>query len=80
MPRTGLERYRHCRVCDAELSETQAEFALKRFEQATCSSDCARADIVKRHGCCELAKLRACVCVYSFTCPTHGGRCVGTHD
>lgn len=30
--------------------------------------------------CCELAVLRPCVCRVSFTCPTHGTNCHGTHD
>lgn len=30
--------------------------------------------------CCPLAEKRFCVCSVSFTCPIHGGSCIGSHD
>ena len=30
--------------------------------------------------CCDLAERRFCVCIASYTCPTHGTHCHGTHD
>lgn len=30
--------------------------------------------------CCPEATRVACVCAYSYACPTHGDVCYGTHD
>lgn len=30
--------------------------------------------------CCELATTRACACRRSYSCPTHGTTCIGSHD
>lgn len=32
------------------------------------------------HACCALATPRPCACVYSYSCPTHGNTCIGSHD
>ena len=37
-------------------------------------------DIIRRFGCCEKAEFTNCVCMYSFWCPDHGTKHVGTHD
>jgi hypothetical protein len=35
---------------------------------------------INPYACCGLAKVRSCVCTYSFTCPLHGDTCIGSHD
>lgn len=30
--------------------------------------------------CCDLAILRPCVCLVSYSCPEHGEKCHGSHD
>ena len=36
--------------------------------------------VITNHGCCRDARLRQCTCMYSFECPKHGRKCVGTHN
>lgn len=76
----SLDRYKLCAECGAELIPELAEWALRRFEQQTCSTDCSKAQMVKRMGCCEKAEMTPCVCAYSFKCPEHGEKHIGTHD
>lgn len=73
-------KYEVCRVCGKPLPPALADYAKRRSEQATCSTACEQADIVKRFGCCSQAVLAPCVCTYKFVCPAHGERHVGTHD
>jgi hypothetical protein len=39
-----------------------------------------RASNIIRYGCCDKARPRNCVCMYSTNCPDHGDQCHGTHD
>lgn len=39
-----------------------------------------RAEITERFACCGNAEMVRCNCMYSFQCPDHGQRCVGSHD
>lgn len=75
-----LAKYALCRVCGAKLDEHMAAFALGRFEQTTCSTECSKRETIERHACCEKAEMTPCVCMYSFKCPEHGERHIGTHD
>ncbi len=71
----------HCRVCGAEVSEAMRDWARRKIEDAHCGSPaCTRKELVARFGCCELAEPSPCVCAYSFRCPIHGERHIGTHD
>jgi len=73
-------QYRVCRVCDKAVSSSSFAYALQRFEQQTCSSECSRREMLTNHGCCDKAEIRDCVCHFSTECPDHGVRCIGTHD
>lgn len=77
---TWKDKYRTCRVCGKELSPEKFEWAAARFERATCSTECYKDEIKARHACCMDAEFSPCVCMYSFTCKTHGETHVGTHD
>ena len=35
---------------------------------------------VDKRVCCGLAETRSCVCAYSYKCPLHGTKCIGSHD
>lgn len=75
-----LDEYRVCKVCGDPLNERLAAWAVRRVEKTTCSDICREKDIIATFGCCSQAKQTPCVCLYSFTCPIHGERHVGTHD
>ena len=77
---SSLDRFRFCAGCGAELVIDLARIALARFEQSTCSTDCSKRQLIKRMGCCEKAEMTPCVCAYSFKCPEHGEKHIGTHD
>ena len=32
------------------------------------------------HACCEKARVLPCVCAYSYECPEHGTRHIGSHE
>ena len=76
----ALRKYGYCRVCGKPVDPIEFEFAMSRFEQPTCSPECAQAELVERHACCSKAKPIECVCVYAFTCPEHGERHIGSHE
>jgi len=75
-----MAKYDLCRVCGSKLDESTAAWARRCFEQKCCSTECYRADIKARFACCDKAEFTPCVCMYSFTCPTHGDTHIGTHD
>ncbi|UCC72035.1 MAG: hypothetical protein JSV86_16955 [Gemmatimonadota bacterium] len=75
-----MTEYTTCRMCDGPLPAALREFAASRFERMTCSTECTRADLVARFGCCAEATLAECVCAYAFECAEHGMTHVGTHD
>ena len=35
---------------------------------------------IDSRACCLLAVRRDCVCSFSYECPWHGSKCIGTHD
>ena len=73
--------YDHCRVCGGLVPPSVRELAARRIENAICGSTaCARKELIDRFGCCAKAVLTPCVCAYSFRCPDHGERHIGTHD
>jgi len=75
-----MEKYNHCRVCGEKLNPDTAAWARRQFEQKTCSAECQRREIKARFACCDRAEPHPCVCMYAFTCPTHGITHNGTHD
>ena len=77
-----VERYTVCRVCGAEVDEDALAWAYWRHQEPVCSTDCVRAEQLKRFACCDKAKplSRNCVCMYATECPVHGERHHGTHD
>lgn len=76
----AVEEYGHCRVCGKEVDKETLRFAMRRFEKPTCGTDCYKREIIQRYACCEKAEFTPCVCMYSFKCPEHGERHIGTHD
>lgn len=77
---SSLDRFRFCAECGAELTIDLAKIARARFEQTTCSTDCSKRQLISSMGCCEKAEMTPCVCAYSFKCPEHGEKHIGTHD
>ena len=73
-------KYAKCRFCNKPVDHTTLAFAFWRHEQGVCGSQCLYDERLKRFACCDQAKPRPCVCMYSTTCPVHGDRCCGTHD
>lgn len=73
-------RYLKCRHCQKPVDDITLAFAYWKHEQGICSSECYRAEQLKRFACCEKAVQRGCVCLYSTECPDHGIRCTGSHD
>ena len=75
--------YDHCRTCGVEVSPAMRDFARREVTNATCASPaCTWKELVARFGCCPEAKPlgRLCVCMYAFSCATHGERHIGSHD
>lgn len=70
----------NCLICGKELPPHIKEYAHKTFEEKTCSTECSRKELVKRHGCCEQATPITCHCTYSFSCPIHGETHIGSHE
>lgn len=75
-----MKDYSKCKICNKPLPPLLVKHAKSRFEQMICSGECQRKDIIKQFGCCEKAELTPCVCMYSFKCPVHGEKHIGTHD
>ncbi len=73
-------KYLTCRHCNKPVNDETLAFAYWRHEQGICSSECLRAEQLKRFACCEKATQKGCVCLYATTCPEHGERHNGTHD
>lgn len=80
IPLFVAQRYDHCCICGAELSDLQKSWTHREYRHATCSPACARIQFAREIYCCELATPKACVCAYAWTCPVHGERHVGTHE
>ena len=73
--------FNFCRVCGAAVSDAMRAWAAREIQNAHCgSAACTRKELIARFGCCEKAEPTACVCAYSFRCPDHGERHIGTHD
>lgn len=73
----------------ADIHANQSAYWLERFRDEVLmveplDADQLRAEAAAHHQsdlrCCDLAIVRPCVCMVSFTCPKHGVRCHGTHD
>jgi len=79
---SSLDKYHHCRTpgCENILNHLQVEYALRKFEQTHCSTECASKDWQYQGYCCEKAEPIDCVCARSWKCPDHGVFHVGTHD
>lgn len=74
------EKYLTCEVCNKSLNDERLAWAFWKHESQLCSVECHRNQQLARYACCDKAKARNCVCMYSTECPDHGIRCVGTHD
>ncbi len=59
----GLERYHHCQKvgCQNVLQGWQVAWALRKFEQQHCSTECFKSDWRSLGLCCEKAQLINCV-------------------
>lgn len=75
-----VNKYTKCRHCNKPVSDEILAFSYWKHEQGICSSECLRAEQLKRFACCEKATQIGCVCLYATTCPEHGERHNGTHD
>lgn len=73
--------YDHCRICGADVTPDLAAYYRRRVENAMCGNPaCARREVIARFGCCAKAEITPCVCAYSFSCPDHSMKHIGTHD
>lgn len=75
-----IQKYRVCRNCGKPLDAERFAYALWRFQNDICSTECLQAETKKRYACCDKAELMPCVCMYSYRCPVHGETHIGTHD
>lgn len=75
-----LQKFTVCRICGKPVNDTTLAYAYWKLESPVCSTECLQAETLKRYACCEQAVPTPCVCAYSFKCPVHGERHVGTHD
>lgn len=76
----AAEKYSRCRVCGGPVPEALRAHAFRTYQQECCSTKCCKREIIQRYACCEKADFSPCVCMYSFKCPEHGERHIGTHD
>lgn len=75
-----IQNYRYCAMCNKPLDASDFAYALVKLEKRCCSIECLKAEQIKRWACCDKAVMTPCVCTYSFSCPEHGEKHIGTHD
>lgn len=75
-------KYDVCAVCGKQLNQELVDWAWRKHEQQTCSTECSRKQLLAQYACCDKMTFlgRDCTCMYAFKCPDHGERHVGTHD